>query len=170
MMNQTRRILISLFSLLLTACSDDNNDLRQYIQQVKQRKTRTIEPIPSFTPLPGFKFPNDENTRNPFKATNQQKRIDLFAPDQHRIKQALEVYPLDALKFVGTLTQDNQIWGLIKQPDSQITRVSIGDYMGQNYGQIRSIKNNSIKLEETIKGSSGAWEKHITTLDLYTGK
>ncbi len=169
-MNQKQRILISLFSLLLTACSGDNNDLRQYIQHVKQRKTRAIEPIPAFTPLPGFKFPDDENMRNPFKATNQQKRIALFAPDQRRMKQTLEVYPLDALKFVGTLTQDNQTWGLIKQPDSQITRVSIGDYMGQNYGQIRSIKNNSIKLEETIKSSSGTWEKHITTLDLYTGK
>lgn len=169
MMNY-KRILISLFALLLAACSGDNNDLTQYIHQVKQRKSRAIEPIPTFTPLAGFKFPDDENRRNPFKATNQKKHVDPFAPDQRRIKQTLEAYPLDALKFVGTLTQDHETWGLIKQPDSQITRVHVGDYMGQNYGRITMIKNNSIKLEETIKDTSGTWEKHITTLELYTGK
>jgi type IV pilus assembly protein PilP len=169
MMNY-KHILISSFSLLLAACSGNNEDLTRYIHQVKQRKSRAIEPIPIFASLPGFKFPADENRRNPFKATNQKKRADPFAPDQRRIKQALEVYPLDALKFVGTLTQDNEIWGLIKQPDSQITRVHVGNYMGQNYGRIIMIKNNSIKLEETIKNTSGTWEKHVTTLELYTGK
>lgn len=168
MMTQ-KSIFISLCSLLLAACSGDNQDLREYIQQVKQRKTRAIEPLPVFASLPGFKFSADKNTRNPFKASNQQKRIALLVPDQHRVKQALEVYPLATLKFVGTLTQDGRTWGLIKQPDSQITHVGIGDYMGQNYGRIRSITNHSIKLEETINGSSGAWEKHLTTLNLYTG-
>jgi type IV pilus assembly protein PilP len=169
-MSYKRQFLISLFSLLLVACSDDNSDLRRYIQQVKQRKTRTIDPIPTFAPLPEFKFSENVNRRNPFKATDQKKTADLYAPDQHRMKQVLEAYPLDALKFVGTLTQDNQIWGLIKQPESQIARVHVGDYMGQNYGRIILIKNNLIKLDETIKGSLGRWEKHLTTLELYTGK
>lgn len=170
MINYNHLILISLLSLLLLACSDDNNDLTRYIHQVKSRKTRAIEPLPVFSPLQGFKFPDKEDRRNPFKPTNQKKFVDPFAPDQRRSRQPLEAYPLDALKFVGTLTQDNQVWALIKEPDSQITRARIGDYMGQNYGHILVIKNDSLKLEETIKGSSGKWEKHTTTLELYTGK
>jgi type IV pilus assembly protein PilP len=170
MMKCNRRILMCLFSLLLSSCSGDNNDLSRYIHQIKQRKSRAIAPLPTFAPVPPFKFPEVENRRNPFKPMNPQKFVDPYAPDQRRIKQPLEAYPLDALKFVGTLTQDNQIWGLIKLPDGQITRVRIGDYMGQNYGRILIIKNNSVKLEETIKGSSGKWEKHMTTVDLYTGK
>ena len=41
--------------------------------------------------------------------------------------------------------------------------------MGQNYGRVILIKNEFIKLEETIK-NSGTWEKHITTINLDTGK
>jgi type IV pilus assembly protein PilP len=40
--------------------------------------------------------------------------------------------------------------------------------MGQNYGRVIVIKRDLIKLEETIK-NSGMWEKHITTINIYTG-
>lgn len=171
MMNYAPLILISLFSIGLVSCSDNNNnDLHEYIQRVKQRELKTITPIPPFSPVSGFKFHDAENRRNPFSVINKKKYVDSFAPDKQRIKQALEAYPLDALKFVGTLIQDDQIWGLIRQPNSQIVHVHIGDYMGQNYGRIIMIKDNSIKLEETIKGSSGGWEKYMTTLDLHIGK
>lgn len=170
MMNHKQRVLIMSFFLLLTSCSGDNNDLTQYIHKVKSRKPRAVEPLPDFKPLPGFKFPEIENRRNPFKPMNQVKLADPYAPDQHRMKQPLEAYPLDALKFVGTFTEDNEIWALIREPDLQIFRVRLGEYMGQNYGRIIKIKSDSLKLEETIKGATGLWEKHITTLELYTGK
>jgi type IV pilus assembly protein PilP len=171
MMNYKQTLLISLFSVLLASCSgDNNNDLIKYIHQMKQRKLKAIEPIPTITPLPVFKFPHEDNRRNPFKIMNQKKHLNLYVPNRRRIKQTLEAYPLDALKFVGTITQDNQKWGLIMQPDSKITHVCIGDYLGQNYGRMVAIKNNSIKLEESIKSSAGKWEKHNTTLVLYTDK
>lgn len=162
--------LLILVALLLVSCSDDNQDLSNYIKQIKQKKVRELEPIPNFTPLTGFKFPENTNRRNPFKPTNQRKTVDLQAPDKHRAKQPLEAFPLDSLKFVGTLKQDNEIWALIKEPSTQITRVRVGDYMGQNYGRIILIRNDVMKLEETVKGPSGAWEKHVTTLELNTGK
>lgn len=171
MMNQKRRIgCICSLTFLLIACSDGNEDLVRYIKEVKHRKTRDIEPIPSFAPLPSFTFPDNGNRRNPFKPTTQPKQeVDLNAPDQNRPKEPLESYPLDALKFVGTLNQGNDIWALIKLPNSDITHIRIGNYMGQNYGRIVSIKNNAIQLLETTK-TSGKWEKHLTTIELYTGK
>ena len=96
--------------------------------------------------------------------------MDQSAPDQKRPKQPLEAFPLDALKFVGILKEGNQLWGLILNPEKKIVPIKIGDYMGQNYGQVIAIKNEEIKLQETIKSSSGTWEKHITTLHLDTGK
>lgn len=162
-------ILISIFSLLLNACSGDNSDLVKYINDTKIRKEKKIEPIPKFAPLPIFKFAENDIRRNPFKPIDQKKRTDLFAPDQKRIKQPLEAFPLDALKFVGTLKKENEIWALIKQPDNQITRIKVGEYMGQNYGHVVDIKDDLIKIEETIK-NSGTWEKNFTTLNLYNGK
>lgn len=155
--------------LLLCSCSGDKSDLIKYINDVKSRKAKPIEPIPQFAPLPFFDFPENDNRRNPFKPVDQKKRIDLNAPDQKRSKQPLEAFQLDALKFVGTLKEGSEIWALIKQPDGQIVRVRSGNYMGQNYGRIISINNDLIKIEETTK-DSGKWEKHITTITLDTGK
>lgn len=170
MINQKKGIYcICFLSLLLVACSGDNEDLVNYINEIKHRKTREIEPLPSFAPLPSFKFPDNGNTRSPFKPTSQKKEADVNAPDKNRPKQSLEAYPLDALKFVGTLKQGNDVWALIKLPNMGITPVRIGDYMGQNYGRIVLIKNDSLELMETIQ-SSGTWEKHKTKIELYTGK
>ncbi|MCL9684433.1 pilus assembly protein PilP [Legionella maioricensis] len=164
---QIKILLISFVALLLNACSGDNSDLVKYINDIKARPALKIEPIPQFAPLPIFKFPENDNRRNPFKPIDL-KRTDLFAPDQKRRKQPLEAFPLDSLKFVGTLKEGSEVWALIKLPSNQISRIRIGEYMGQNYGRVIVIKGDLIKLEETIK-NSGTWEKHITTINIFTG-
>lgn len=166
---QLHAVLIGILSLLVTACSGDNSDLLKYINDIKSRPAKAIEPIPKFAPLPFFKFPENDTRRSPFKPVVLRKNADVDAPDQKRLKQPLEAYPLDALKFVGILEQGPIIWALIKQPDTQVTRVRVGDYMGQNYGRIIVIKRDLIKLEETVK-DTGTWEKKITTINLDTGK
>lgn len=171
MIKKQRRQILIIGSLIwsLVACTGDNSDLTKYIRETKQRPARSIEPIPKFAPLPIFKFPENDIRRSPFKPVDVKKREEQFAPDKNRKKQPLESFPLDALRFVGSLKQGNESWALIKEPDKQIIRVRTGDYMGQNYGRIISIKDDAIKLEETIK-NSGTWEKLITTLKLDTGK
>jgi type IV pilus assembly protein PilP len=166
---QAKILLIGFSSLLLGACSGGNDDLKKYIYEIKSRAVKKIEPIPKFAPLPIFKFPDNDSRRNPFKPIDVNAGKDLYAPDQNRVKQPLEAFPLDALKFVGVLKQGNEIWGLIMQPDKKVVRVKLGNYMGQNYGRIILIKDNLIKLEEIIK-NAGKWEKNITTINLNTGK
>lgn len=163
-----RIVVLLLFSSFLSSCSGDNSDLVKYMNDVKARPPMKIEPILQLAPLPIFKFPENDNRRNPFKPIDQKKRTDLFEPDQKRPKQALEAFPLNGLKFVGTLKEGSAIWALIKRPDVQISRIRVGQYMGQNYGRVILIKNDFINLEETVK-NSGTWEKHITTIKLYTG-
>ncbi|MFA6303453.1 MAG: pilus assembly protein PilP [Legionella sp.] len=169
-MKQCTRILMYFIFVLLSSCTGDNADLKNYIYNIKHRPSKPIEPIPQFSPLPKFKFPeSDLSQRNPFQPIEFKKVVDQFAPDQHRRKQLLESFPLDALKFVGILKQGSVVWALIKQPSGTISRVSIGNYMGLDYGRIVAIKADSIKLEETIK-QSGKWAKHITTINLNSGK
>ena len=159
--------LVSLI-LLCSACTGDNSDLENYINDVKSRPGPPVEAIPKLVPLPKFRFPENDTRRSPFKAMDI-KNPNQDAPDQTRVKQPLEAFPLDALKFVGILKQDNQLWALINNPQKKVIPVKVGNYMGLNYGRIISITNNEIKLEETVK-NSGTWEKHITIIHLYTGK
>ncbi len=170
MMNKIGKnaVFISLISILCTACTGDNSDLVNYINDIKSRPGAPIEAIPKFAPLPVFIFPENDNRRSPFKPA-EVKKTDQYAPDQKRVKQPLEAFPLDGLKFVGVLKQGNQLWALIRDPEKKVVPVKVGTYMGLNYGHIISIKNNEIKLEETLK-NSGTWEKHITTINLDIGK
>ena len=170
MIRKTHRTIscICLISMLLAACSVDNAELYRYINQIKTRPSRPIEPIPQFSPLPIYKFPDNDGRRSPFRPVDQKKRGDLLAPDSNRKKQPLEVFPLDALRYVGLLKEQNQVWALIQQPDKQVTRIAIGDYMGQNYGKVIEIKENFIKLQETVK-ITGKWENQTTTINLTAG-
>lgn len=161
--------LTFLFFFLLTACSDEGQDLARYVEQVKQRPAPAMEPMPALLSSQAFKFAKTQHLRDPFKVMNEQKEIIHIRPDSHRIRQPLEAYSLDDLKFVGTLAQGAQIWGLIQGPDSQIFKVQVGDYMGRNDGHIVAIQKESIKLAEIIKTASGIWKKHQLSLELYHG-
>jgi type IV pilus assembly protein PilP len=167
MMQLEKKVLIILFLVALSSCSKTHNDdLLEYIKAIKQRKLNTVESIPEFAFLPRFKFPLDNNRRDPFKPINQKEEGRSGSGGQ--VKQILETYPLERLKFVGTLSQDNRVWALIKRPDSEIVLVHQGEYLGQNHGRIIEINNHLIKLEEEINEDSGK-EKRSTLLSLYTG-
>ncbi|MGQ3888206.1 pilus assembly protein PilP [Legionella sp. CNM-1927-20] len=163
--------LILILILMLSACSSaSEDDLDQYIREVKARKVRPIEPLPTFVPPIKFAYPELDNRRSPFK----QKEVvvivtDELAPDTRRPKQRLEQFPLDALKFVGTLEQTPTIWALISLPNGEIVRVKPGDYMGKNFGQIIRITHTELFLEETIR-VAGKWQKRKIKFNLNAGK
>lgn len=159
---------MGLLPLLLIACSSDDSELNRYINTVKTRPARPIEPIPEFQPLKKFIYPEVDNRRSPFKPVVVEQE-EAFAPNIKRAKQPLEAFPLDALNFVGILKEGPTAWALISQPGGLVSRVKPGDYMGQNYGQILSIQEKTIQLEETVK-VAGKWEKKKITINLRAPK
>lgn len=171
MIAQTRRKMLYWLPLVLVmaACSSsEDDDLTRYIQQVKMRPPVPIPPIPEFAPLEKFAYPENSGRRNPFQVKQVKTENDQLAPNIKRPKEPLEMFPVDALKFVGIWKQGGVIWGLISQPGGIITRVTVGNYMGQNFGRIISISTTSLKLEERVQ-TSGKWDTKITTFNLNTG-
>lgn len=160
-----RLSLIILVSMTLASCGGDEGDLTRYINKIKSRPARQIEPIPEFAPLAKFQYPEDIARRSPFLPIEKKKKTDEQAPNQNRPKDPLESFPLDALKFVGILREGRMTWALIRLPDDKIARVRVGEYMGQNFGVVLSIKDNLIKLQETVQ-VAGKWQKKTTLLRL----
>lgn len=158
-------ILGVMIALIAACASSADEELSRYINEIKIRPAKPIEPIPVFIPLEKFIYPEQDNRRSPFKQKEAMKTVDPFAPDTKRTKQALEQFPLDALKFVGVLKQGSVVWALISQPNGDVTRVKIGDYMGQNFGKVIRINDTTLKLEETVQ-VAGKWERKITTFNL----
>lgn len=79
------------------------------------------------------------------------------APDQSRSREPLEFFNYSALSMVGTLRHGQQIWALINDGEGGIHRVTKGNYIGRNYGEITQIDDLQIQVVETVPGDSGAW-------------
>jgi type IV pilus assembly protein PilP len=86
-------------------------------------------------------------------------------PDTNRLKEALEEYSLGELSLVGTLEQE-AMWALIRSPEGVIHRVQVGNYIGKNYGQILSISEAEVALQETVPDGNGGYIHRNNTLSV----
>ena len=161
----TMRCFIIMISALLISCSSsDDEELSRYIYRIETRPAKPIEPMPTIVYLQKFIFPENDARRSPFRP-KVQVQPDRYAPNTNRPKQPLEAFALDSLKFVGTFKDGGTLWALISQPSHLVTRVKVGDYLGKDYGQIMSINEKSLDVEETVQ-SEGKWIKRKIKLDL----
>lgn len=169
----------SLFILLaatvmsvITGCtSDDNADLRAYIKEVKSRPAARIEPIPEFKTYEVFAY-SAGKYRDPFlQFDNDAEMVSTVegggvAPDKNRSKEALEEYPLDTLKYVGSLERGGENWAIVTSPDKIVHRVKAGNYIGTNYGKIVSIEEDKLNIVELVADGMGGWIEREAALSL----
>jgi len=167
-----------LFALMLSAlvgCDQQINDLQQFVDQTKAKPPGRVEPIPPFIPYQNFEY-TTQNLRDPFKTvdfrrpeSSPEKISDTATgprPDIDRVREPLEDFPLDTLRFKGTVTKDETKWGLIFAPDNTIHRVLEGSYMGQNHGRIIALSDGSIKLTEIVPDGLGNYIERSAAIAL----
>ncbi len=167
-------ILAFIAVLLVTAsCSEGTSDLEAWTEQVKSRPQKGVDPLPEVIPYKTFAY-NKENKRDPFDASIfrpkighvAKKNFSNISPDENRVPEYLESFPLDTLRMVGTMTQEDQTWALIKTPDNTIQRVLQGNYLGQNNGKIISVTEDEVELTEIIPDDFGGWRERGTSIAL----
>lgn len=176
-----RTIAVSLTAVLaLSACGGDMSDLQQYIAEVKARPATPIEPIPPVKTYTPYEYEGTAG-RDPFRSSSSEGREVAQAgdggstaavgprPDFDRAKQYLERFELDTLSMVGTFGKDSNYWGLVRDPDGVVHRVSVEDYVGKNHGQIIDIDDSEIELSELINDGSGGWLQREASLALEGG-
>lgn len=161
-------------SILVSACADNTSDLQQWAEEVKARPQKGVEPLPEVIPYKAFIY-NASNKRDPFDSSifrpkigvnSQQTSNSSITPDRNRVPEYLESFPLDTLRMVGTIAQDDQTWALIQTPDKTIQKVLSGNYLGQNNGKIVSVNSDAIQLVEIIPDNFGGWEERDATIAL----
>ena len=70
--------------------------------------------------------------------------------------------------MVGSLDKKGTPTALLRV-DKLLYQVRVGNYVGQNYGKIVKITENSIQLREIVQDATGDWIERIATLDLQEG-
>ncbi|MFY9315938.1 MAG: pilus assembly protein PilP [Burkholderiales bacterium] len=173
------RKLIALAGIaLLAACAgEEQGELRQELAAMTKDLRGKVDPLPqvrTYEPVP-YK---GESLIDPFvpgrivvatTAGGVGTGGGGVQPDLNRPKEPLEAFPLDAIQMVGTLSQNKDMYALVRA-GTNLFRVKKGNYMGQNFGLITAIEEAQINLKEVVQDSGGDWVERSTTLQMSEGK
>jgi type IV pilus assembly protein PilP len=164
------RLIVLLLALGLGACGGSEfQDLQQFVDDSGQGLRGRVETLPQVKPYDPMTY-EAFDLPDPFAPRKiepeKQAGVSGMLPDFDRRKEALEAYPLESLKMVGTLEKGSQRWALIKTPDNNLYRVRNANYMGQNFGIVAMITETSITLKELIQDTNGSWSERTSTLQL----
>lgn len=171
---------MAIAALALSGCvSSDISDLEQWTQEVMSRPGGRIEPLPEIKPYEAYSYKSAElGKRNPFepfyevRQAQAEEDVDEGLTDEmereikHRNREELEQFELDSLRMVGTMEDDNDNWGIVRDPDGVVHRVKVGNYMGRNIGKIVNIFEDRIVLREIVKNNQGRWEERQASIAL----
>lgn len=164
----TTGVFIALLSVFFVGCSDNKYEqTKKTIAQIKSRPAKPIEALPEVKMVEPAHYETKE-LRSPFyRSVSAQQSREL--PDLRRLKETLEAYPLDALKMVGTIIQNGAIWALISAPDGIIYPITIGNYIGKNFGRVTKITDQGVDIIESTQ-VGGEWRKNKAALILNEDK
>lgn len=155
---------------ITAGCSRDMSDLERYIGDVNARPGGRIEPLPVIEPYESFTY-NAYEERSPFvperpTGSGADASRSLLRPDSARPREYLEQFPLDTLSMVGTLIQDEVLYGLVQTTDTLVHRVRNGNYVGQNDGRITSIDDSEIRVVEIVPDGIGGYMERPAAISL----
>ena len=167
-----RALLCSLLPGLLAACGDGGiQEVRQWMDETR-RQTRVVVPKLTeprkFTPFTSA-GKSAVDPYSPAKFVNAMATPaasgNRFQPNMDRRREPLESFPLDNLKMVGTLRKQGASFALV-QAEHTVFQARVGNYVGQNYGQITKITDSEIELKETVQDAAGEWVERTAKLEL----
>lgn len=167
--------LLAISMVLLAACADP--ELRNLEQELAEVRTDPGEAprvdLPEVPQVDQLAYEGSDS-RSPFvpRRMRDQRQVPEageLAPPPDRPREPLEAYDLAELDLVGTLTVDGEPSALVRGPDGKVHRVSIGDYMGQDFGRIVSITDASLVLVETVL-EGNAWQERSRQIALGEGE
>ena len=157
----------------LAGCSGgDQEELRQWMTNETKDLRGRIPPLPQvkpYEPVP-YDAAGLIDPFNPQKLLAGQKPTGgAMQPDMNRQREPLESYPLESIKYVGSMTKNRQTYGIV-QVDGILFQVRAGNYMGQNFGVVTKITEAELNLRELVQEPGGGdWVERSSTL-LLQGK
>lgn len=167
-MNFTYKIgllIVVLGTMFLVSCDSSKpfKDIQEKIDKLKQtevksdagNKDKTRKEAPPET----AKY-IAEKRRSPFEVMEA-------APSKGKdSSNPLQAYPLDMLRFVGTVTQNGNTIAFISAPDNKIYQIKTGDMIGDHDSEVIKIDSDRISLMELYSEDGSAAMKRVVTLQL----
>ena len=153
---------LSLVVLTISGCSSssDQQDLRDFMAETKRRPQGQIDPLPAFKPYQPFAY-SAMTLRSPFDRPapidSSTKGGRTVEPDMNREREYLENFNVTSLKMVGTLRKAGKLWALIDDGQGGVKSVTVGNYMGKNFGKIITTEQSQLEIMEIVADGSSGW-------------
>ena len=177
--NTVKLLSIAGCALLLSACSDETNDLRAWVDTVKAKPPGRIRPMPEVKEYKPHDY-QSAHLKSPFSDLEPELESQLQAlhdgcdetirPDASRRKEDLERYSLDSMEMVGMVNNDKKHWGLVRMTagpaKDNVFHVKIGNYLGINHGKIVGINEQQIEVSTLVPDNKGCWEQRTVFMAL----
>ena len=157
-----------LMALMLGACSGgEGDDLDKFIRESGNGLKGKVDPLPEVRPYESVEFNADGTLVAPFVPRKALNKVGGVQPNLDRPREPGESYPLESLKFVGSVSKAKQQRALLKTPDNMMLEVKVGEHVGQNFGLVTSITDSEIILKEIVQDEvSGDWIERQTSIIL----
>ena len=167
MITVARTIAVVAVLAVAAGCSDDTDQLRAQIAEIKARPGGRIDPLPEVKPYETFAYPASDE-RSPFEPGMPASATgpNAVRPDSSRQREFLEQFSLDTLRMVGTLKLQGRIYGLVQTKDGLVHRVLPGNHLGQSDGRITAIEEGKISLTEIVPDGMGGFIQRPAALGL----
>ncbi|MDZ4099181.1 MAG: pilus assembly protein PilP [Methylophilaceae bacterium] len=164
-----KNLLVILCAFLIVGCQGGKgDDLDEFILESGKGMRVKIDPLPEVKPYVPMEYNADGSLLNPFKARKAASESEgKLQPNLNRPREALESYPLESLKFVGSMEKSKLKYGLIQTPDNSVHQVKVGNYIGQDFGMVVDISESGVALKEVVQDElTGDWVERVASIDL----
>ena len=160
--------LMALLVSLLAACTGgEGDDLDKFMATAATDMGKGVEPLPEVLPYSPLQYNADGTLSDPFRARKALSKAGALQPNTNRPKEALEAFPLESLRYVGSLSKNKSIFALIKTPDNTIQQVKMGNYVGPNFGLVTQINESDIVVKEIVQDDlTGDWVERNASINL----
>ena len=154
-------ILTTLISLLL-GCRESSQfkDLKTYIANLRTEfsQKKLLPTIDAKPPRP-ITY-QAQKLRSPFEDVEKMPASDILNANP------LQAYPINMLRFVGTLSQDKDLLGFILTPDNMLYPVRTNDLLGDHQGKIIGIDSDKLNVLEKNDTEGSPDKTKIISLQL----
>ncbi|OUS12388.1 hypothetical protein A9Q89_05720 [Gammaproteobacteria bacterium 53_120_T64] len=155
---------------ILVGCGDGRHeDLHLFMDGARNQPVGEIEPLPTFRPYQTFRY-SAIAMRSPFDmplsaiAKEDSSGKLAIEPDESRKKEYLEGFNFSSFTLVGVLDQGDTSWSLVDDGEGGVHRITIGNYLGKNHGQITGVSNTRMEVLEIVPDGKGGWIERPRTL------
>ncbi|CAH0534592.1 hypothetical protein VST7929_02536 [Vibrio stylophorae] len=170
----SRLVLVGVSTIILSGCLARPEPLEPKFQEIYKVARKKVQPIPRVPPYKALVY-KGSLLRSPFKLPSPEFRAslagrgnDCWQPQLGDSSSPLQRFAIETMSLQGILTDPlgSELWALVATPDGQVLSVSVGEYIGSNYGRVSAIDELQIEVNEKVADGFGCWKPRKITMAL----